>query len=46
MQIRALCNATDDALYEILDRTTYAEHGTAVGDAAAADQDLRRAASK
>ena len=38
--------ATDDDLDEIMERTEYAENGVAIGDAAAADQDLRRAAQK
>ena len=38
--------ATADQLDDILERTEYAEVGVALGDRAAADQDLRRAAQK
>ncbi len=38
--------ATADDLDEIMERTEYAENGVAIGEGAAADQDLRRAAQK
>ena len=37
---------TADELDAIIMKTEYAENGVAVGDAAAADQDLRRAAQR
>lgn len=38
--------ATAEQLDDILERTEYAESGVAIGDDAAKDQDLRRAAQK
>ena len=36
--------ATEEQLDDIIERTEYAESGVTIGEAAAADQDLRRAA--
>lgn len=41
-----ISTATMDQLDDIIERTEYAEVGVAIGQAAADDQDLRRAAQR
>ena len=44
--IKNIRTVTEDQLDDILRRTAYAEHGVAIGEGAAEDQDLRRAAQR